>query len=65
MKGKLGKSSKVSIYYDHDCRVKDRAYIINPNDKVSKGTHWISLFLDRNKAVYFDTFGMNIFPKMY
>ena len=24
----------------------------------SKGTHWVSLFIDRNTAVYFDSFGI-------
>ena len=29
--------------------------MINP-DKKSKGTHWVSLFIGRNAAVYFDYF---------
>ena len=29
-------------------RVKDGAYIINLDDKNSKGTHWVSLFIDIN-----------------
>ena len=39
-------------------RIKYGAYLINLNDKNSKGTHWISLFVDRNTAVYFDSFGI-------
>ena len=58
MKEKFGKSSKVSKYYDHDCRVKDWAYTINLNDKVSKGTYCILVFIDRNTTMYFDTFGI-------
>ena len=27
-------------------------------DKNSKETHWVSLFIDRNAAVYFDSFGI-------
>ena len=26
--------------------------------KKSKGTHWVSLFIDRNTTVYFDSFGI-------
>ena len=32
--------------------------MINLDDKNSKGTHWVSLFIDRNAAVYFDLFGI-------
>ena len=28
--------------------IKGRAYVINPDDKQSKGTHWVSLFIDRH-----------------
>ena len=38
--------------------IKDGAYVINLDDKNSKGTHWVSLFIDRNTAVYFDSFGV-------
>ena len=27
-------------------------------DKNSKGTHWVLLFIDKNTAVYFDSFGI-------
>ena len=39
-------------------RIKDGAYIINLNDKQSKRTHWVPLFIDRSKAVCFDSFGI-------
>ena len=39
-------------------RIKDEAYVINLDDKKSKGTHLVSLFIDRNIAVYFDSFGI-------
>ena len=32
--------------------------MINLDDKQSKGTHWVSLFIDRHTAVYFDSFGI-------
>ena len=39
-------------------RIKDGAYVINLNDSKSQGTHWISLFIDRNITLYFDFFGI-------
>ena len=30
---------------------------INLEDKNSKRTHWVSFFIDRNKVIYFDSFG--------
>ena len=38
--------------------IKDGAYFINLDDKNSKGTHWFSLFINKNIAVYFDSFGI-------
>ena len=43
-------------------RIKDGAYIINLDDKKSKGTHWVTLFIERN-TVYFDSFGMEYIPQ--
>ena len=37
-------------------KVKDRGYVINLDDKNCKGTHWVSLFIYKNLAVYFDSF---------
>ena len=37
-------------------------YVINFDDKDSKGTHWNLLFIDRNLAVYFDSFGTEYIP---
>ena len=39
--------------------------MINLDGKKSKGTHWVSLFIDSNTAAYFDSFGINIFHKNY
>ena len=33
-------------------------HVINFSDKQSKGTHWLSLFIGRNAAVYFGSFGI-------
>ena len=42
-------------------RINNRAYVITPDDK-SKGTHWVPLSIDKNKAVYFDSFGIEYNP---
>ena len=36
-------------------RIKDGAYMINIHDKQNKEAHWVSLFIDKNTAVYFDS----------
>ena len=35
----------------------------NLDDKKSKGTHWVSLFSDRNATVYFDSLGIEYIPQ--
>ena len=45
--------------------LKDGAYVINLTDKNSKGTNQVSLFIDKNAAVYFDAFGNEIFLQKY
>ena len=37
--------------------------MINLDDKKSKRTHWVSLFIDRNTVVYFDSFGTEYIPQ--
>ena len=37
-------------------RIKIGVYVIYLNDKSSEGIHWVSLFIDKNTAVYFDSF---------
>ena len=44
-------------------RTKDGAYVINLDDKKSKGRNWVSLFIDRNLAVYFDCFALEYIPQ--
>ena len=44
-------------------RIKDGAYVINLDDQQRKGTHWVSLFVNRNTAVYFDSFGIEHIPQ--
>ena len=43
-------------------RIKDGAHGINFNNKKSKGVQWISLFIDKNTAVNFDSFGTEYIP---
>ena len=54
--------SMVFFSRDNLTRIKDGAYIINLDDKQSKGTHWASLFIDRNIVVCFDSFGIEHIP---
>ena len=44
-------------------RKKDGVYVINLNDKQIRGTRLVSLFIDRNMAVYFDSFGIEYLPQ--
>ena len=37
--------------------------MINFTDKQSKGIYWVSLFIDRNTAVYFDSFATEYIPQ--
>ena len=37
--------------------------MINLDDKNSNGTYWVSLFVDNNLAVYFDSFGIEYIPQ--
>ena len=43
-------------------RIKSGAYAINFDNKQSKGMHWVSLFIDRHTAEYFDSFGIEYIP---
>ena len=44
-------------------KLKDWAYIINLDWKIAKGTHQVSLFTDKNLAVYFDSLRINYIPR--
>ena len=43
--------------------MKDEAYVISLDDKQSRGTHWVSLFVYRNEAVYFDSLEIEYIPQ--
>ena len=38
-------------------------HVINLDDKQSKRMHWVSLFIDKNTAVYFDSLGIEYIPQ--
>ena len=48
---------------DNLITIKDEAYVINLDDKQSKGTHRVLLFIDRNTVVYFGSFGIDYIPQ--
>ena len=39
-------------------KVKHGAYVINLDKYADTGTHWITLFYNKNEIVYFDSFGV-------
>ena len=44
-------------------KINDGAYVINLDECANIGTHWIALFCNRNKIVYFDSFGVELVPE--
>ena len=44
-------------------KIKDGTYVINLDEYAGVGTHWIALFCNRNKNVYFDSFGVEHVPE--
>ena len=43
-------------------KIKDGSYVINFDEYADVGTHWITLFCNRNEIVYFDSFGVEHVP---
>ena len=43
--------------------IKDGEYVIKLDEYEDVGTHWIALFCNRNKILYFDSFGVEHVPK--
>ena len=44
-------------------KIKDGVYVINLDEHVDTGTHWIALFWNKNEIVYFDSFGVEHIPE--
>ena len=44
-------------------KIKDGGYIINLEEYVDLGTHLVTLFCNRNKIVYFGSFGVEHIPE--
>ena len=44
-------------------KIKKGAYVINLHEYENTGTHWVSLFVKTNEAIYFDSFGIEHIPK--
>ena len=44
-------------------KIKDGAYVINLDEYADVDTHWIALFCNRNKIVYFESFGVEHVPE--
>ena len=44
-------------------KLKSGAYVIDLDHSENTGTHWIIVFVRKNKVVYFDSFGVEYIPK--
>ena len=44
-------------------KIKKEEYVINLDEYENTGTHWVSLFVQTNEAIYFDSFGIEHIPK--
>ena len=51
------------FYKNISLRIKNGAYAINLDDKNSEGTHWGSLFINKNIAIYFASFRIEYIPQ--
>ena len=44
-------------------KINDGAYVINLDEYESIGTHWIALYVNGDKVIYFDSFGVERITK--
>ena len=43
--------------------IKDGTSVINLDEYAGVGTHWITLYISNNDAIYFNSFGVEHIPK--
>ena len=43
--------------------IKNGAYIVNLDEYLDSGTHWVALYEKNNEITYFDSFGVEHVPK--
>ena len=43
--------------------IKNGAYVINLDEYHDIGTHWVALYINNKAVTYFDSFGVEHFPK--
>ena len=48
---------------DNFHKIKNGAYVANLDEYESVRTHWITLYVNRDKVTYFDGSGVEHFPK--
>ena len=53
------------VYSRHNSpkRIKDGAFVINPDEYADVGTHWLALYVENIEIIYFDSFGVQHVPK--
>ena len=44
-------------------RIRDGVYVANLDDKNSKGSHWVLLFIYKYLGLYFDSIGIECIPQ--
>ena len=44
-------------------KTKDWAFVINLDEYLDIGTHWIALYVNNKTVTYFDTLGLSTFQK--
>ena len=48
---------------DNFSKISDGSYALNLDYKQSERTHWFSLFIDKNTALDFDSYGIEYIPQ--
>lgn len=43
-------------------KIKNGAYVINLDERGKPGTHWVALYCEGDKAIYFDSFAVGHLP---